>query len=331
MKSTIQKHSRCASSPGGTASQARTQASSEAREGEAPRLAHREGARGQRPLRLVHAVDLEVVDLVDGVARGVQDRRHERAPEDGQEGRSVTALARAVGAPGGHGAAHDAEGGRQEREGPREVDVGLRGSFVHSSQTSRAGRRRGRRSRCWPRSAGCCPSSRAARPPCRGRSRPGCRGGPRPPRGGRPARRRGRRGRRSRPPRARPGAAERALEAHRPLGARRHGPQRRDQEGAAAVGLAHLGRAGVGGGGRHRGRVGEGQQVAQARRAPSPRARPGRPGRRRWPRRSASRGPRPSPARSRARPSCGSRASWPRCRGRRTRSSARGRAGRGRR
>ena len=32
------------------------------------------------------------------------------------------------------------------------------------------------------------------------------------------------------------------------------------------VGLAHLGRAGVGGGGRHRGRVGEGEQVPQARR-----------------------------------------------------------------
>ena len=36
---------------------------------------------GQRPLRLVHAIDLEVVDLVQRVVARVQQRRHRRADE----------------------------------------------------------------------------------------------------------------------------------------------------------------------------------------------------------------------------------------------------------
>ncbi len=46
--------------------------------GEAPRLAHRQGAGDQRPARLVEAVDLQVVDLVDGVRRRVQEAGAER-------------------------------------------------------------------------------------------------------------------------------------------------------------------------------------------------------------------------------------------------------------
>src|SRR5262245_60426176 len=54
-------------------------------EREAPGLAEAERAGRERPLRLVHAVDVEVVDLVDRVVRGVQDRGHQRPPEDGQD------------------------------------------------------------------------------------------------------------------------------------------------------------------------------------------------------------------------------------------------------
>ena len=224
---------------------------------------HREGARGQRPLRLVHPVDVEVVDLVDGVARGVEDRRHERAPEDGQERGERHRVARAVGAPGGHGAAHHPEGGRQEREGAGEVDVGL--DLVHRSRTIRVGdegadRGVGRVQQVVVHPAA--PLGHRAEDAL-GEAAEEARD--RHEEGGGPAEEAGQDAGRAHGERAEE-AAERALEADRALGARRHGPQRRDEEGAPAVGLAHLGRAGVGGGGRHRGRVGEGQQVAQARR-----------------------------------------------------------------
>ena len=230
MKSTIQKHSRRASSPGAPPARRATQASSEAREGEAPGLAHAERARGQRPLRLVHAVDLEVVDLVDRVAGGVQHRRHERAPEHGQQQRrSVTAGLRvpwapqAVTAPLTH-----AEGGRQQREGPREVDVGLElrswralederrsGQPQHATATSAPIAVLAAFSRSLsiqPRRSATVPRTLSARLPRRPATRHEERGA---------ASRRGRSGRRPRPRASAPTKpAERALEAHRPLGAR---------------------------------------------------------------------------------------------------------------
>ena len=49
--------------------------------GEPPDLRDRQPPARQRPLRFVHAIDLEVVDLVQRVVAGVEQRRHRRADE----------------------------------------------------------------------------------------------------------------------------------------------------------------------------------------------------------------------------------------------------------
>ena len=140
MNSTIQKHS-CR--PSGAASQASTQASSERGDRERPGLAHGHGAGRQRPLRLVHAVDREVVDLVDRVAGRVEHGRHQRAVEDGQHQRPGDRGLLVAGAPGGDGAREHAQRRRQQRERPREVEIDLQASGAGGRQRRDGGGHRG--------------------------------------------------------------------------------------------------------------------------------------------------------------------------------------------
>ena len=136
VNSTIQKHSR---RPSGAASHASTQASTNAADGEAPGLAHRHGAGRQRPLRLVHAVDREVVDLVDRVAGRVEHGGHQRAVDDGQEERPGDRGLLVARAPGGDGAGEHPERRRQQRERPREVEVDLQASGAGGRQRGDGG------------------------------------------------------------------------------------------------------------------------------------------------------------------------------------------------
>ena len=89
---------------------------------ECPRLRDRQAAAGERALRLVHAIDLEVVDLVERVVAGIEHRGHQRSDErrNQQLRRPRLAWLRANRR---ERARYESKGGRDERERPRQVDV----------------------------------------------------------------------------------------------------------------------------------------------------------------------------------------------------------------
>ena len=90
--------------------------------GEPPDLRDRQPAARERTLRLVHAIDLEIVDLVQRVVPGVQQRRHRGADERRDQERGRPWFARR-GADCRERAGDEAERGRDERERAAQVDV----------------------------------------------------------------------------------------------------------------------------------------------------------------------------------------------------------------
>ena len=96
---------------------------------EDPCLAHRHAPAGQRPPRLVHRVDLEVVDLVQAVRRGVQHRGHQRAEQRVDDEPPAPRFARG-GADGRRAARRHAERRREQRERPGELEVGAAARLV---------------------------------------------------------------------------------------------------------------------------------------------------------------------------------------------------------
>src|SRR5690606_21093185 len=105
--------------------------------GECPRGADRETARRQWARRLVHAVDLEVVDLIERVARGVEDSGHQRADERRGPHGPRPGLGR-HGTDRGDRAGEEAKRGRDQRERPRELDVLPHASMRQAASASAA-------------------------------------------------------------------------------------------------------------------------------------------------------------------------------------------------
>ncbi len=124
--STIQKHS-CR--PPGATSQASTSATAYVTSVNIHAARDRQASRRQRPLRLVDAIDLEVVDLVDRVRRRVEHRRHRQADQGIEEEVGAPGLAGRC-ARGGDGAGREAERRRDERERPRELEPERRSAFA---------------------------------------------------------------------------------------------------------------------------------------------------------------------------------------------------------
>ena len=88
---------------------------------EPPGFAQGQPSAGERPLGLVDPIDVEVVDLVDGVVGGVEDRGHQRAEDNRDDQIPRDRRLRVAGAPCRDGAARDTQGGRQQRERSREL------------------------------------------------------------------------------------------------------------------------------------------------------------------------------------------------------------------
>ena len=91
---------------------------------EHPRFAHADAAAGQRTFRLVDAIDLEVVDLVERVVAGVEHGRHQRAEGWIEQELGVQRIARWR-AGRRDRAGDEAERGRDQRERTRELQPEL--------------------------------------------------------------------------------------------------------------------------------------------------------------------------------------------------------------
>src|SRR5204862_1473282 len=91
--------------------------------GESPRLRDRQPSAGQRTFRLVHPIDVEVVDLIQRVVAGVEERRHRRSHERRGEKRRPPRFTRG-GTNRRQRARHESERGGNQREGPREIQIG---------------------------------------------------------------------------------------------------------------------------------------------------------------------------------------------------------------
>ena len=91
---------------------------------ERPDLAEAQGAARERPPGLVHPVDGQVVDLVHGVAAGVEDPGHQHAEDDGKNDGGAEGRPPSMGAPGGGGPAEEAQHGHEDRDRPGEIEVG---------------------------------------------------------------------------------------------------------------------------------------------------------------------------------------------------------------
>src|SRR3954454_23881768 len=94
---------------------------------EPPDLRDREPAAREWPRRLVHTIDVQVVDLVERVVPGVEQRRHRRSKQRWNQQARRPRLARR-GADRGERSRHESEGGRDQGEGARQVDVRAQGN-----------------------------------------------------------------------------------------------------------------------------------------------------------------------------------------------------------
>jgi hypothetical protein len=82
---------------------------------------NRHPGRRQRATRLVDPVDLEIVDLIQRVRRRVEHRRHDQT-DQWKEDQIAAERLRWRGAGRGRGTRREAERGRDQREGTRQLE-----------------------------------------------------------------------------------------------------------------------------------------------------------------------------------------------------------------
>src|SRR4029079_1680471 len=99
-------------------------------DGEDPRVIERQSARRKRALWFVDAIDVEVVNLIEGVGRRVEDRGHHESDNRVQQ---QVAAPRLAGRSAGRScrAGRKPECGRNQREWPRELDEERRLALTH--------------------------------------------------------------------------------------------------------------------------------------------------------------------------------------------------------